>query len=248
MRIAIAGGTGTLGRYVAAELRSRGHDVRVLSRKSPDYPVDLITGEGLEAALEGCDVVVDATNDQSKHAERTLVDGARRLLAAEDHAGVGHHICVSIVGCDEVPMGYFQLKVQQEQVVENGPVPWSIVRATQFHELIVSTIAPTADKMRMVPVPHARLQTVAAVEVAAVIADVAEGAPTRSRLEVAGPEVADARALARSWRSITGRRAMLVPIPLPGKLGRALRSGVLTAERPDVVGTTPFASWLADAQ
>ena len=244
MRIAIAGGTGTLGRGVADELRSRGHDVRVLSRHAPQYRVDLATGAGLGAALEGCAVVVDAANNQSRHAAQTLVEGSRRLLAAGQAAGVGHHVAVSIVGCDRLPIGYFRVKADQEHVVEQGPVPWTVVRATQFHELVAGMLA-AAGRWRVLPVPRAALQTVAATEVARVVADVAEGTPRMGRIEVAGPEVADAREMARTWRSVTGQRALLVPVPLPGRLGRGLRAGVLTAGRPDVRGTTGFAAWLA---
>ncbi|MEU2632071.1 NAD(P)H-binding protein, partial [Kitasatospora sp. NPDC007106] len=118
MRIAIVGGTGTLGSHVTEELRARGHEVRVLSRRSPEHPVDLTTGAGLAAALAGCEVVVDAANSRSaKGAERTLVDGTRHLLAAERAAGVGHHVCVSIVGCDRVPVGYYAVKTAQERAV-----------------------------------------------------------------------------------------------------------------------------------
>ena len=242
MRIAIAGGTGLLGGHVASELRSRGHEVRVLSRRSPEYPADLTTGEGLERALRGCDAVVDATN-AAKQAARTLVDGSRRLLAAEEAAGVGHHVGVSIVGCELLALGYFQVKARQERVIEQGPVPWSLVRATQFHELVAATFA-SADRWRVLPVPHAALQTVASAEVARVVADCAEGAPRLGRVQVAGPEVTDARDLARTWRSVTGRRGLLIPVPLPGKLGRALRAGALTAGRPDVLGTAAFGDWL----
>lgn len=245
MRIAIAGGTGTLGRRVTEELRSRGHTVRVLSRGASVYRVDLRTGEGLDAALSGCDVVVDASNDPTagRKAAATLVEGSRLLLAAEAAAGVRHHVCVSIVGCQDLPIGYFQVKAAQERVVEQGNVPWSIVRATQFHEIVGATLALAA-RWRVLPVPRIRLQTVAAADVARAVADVAEGPALRGRVEVAGPEITDARALARSWRSITGRRAVLLPVPVPGRLGPALRSGVLTAERAPVRGTTSYAAWL----
>jgi len=243
MRIAITGGTGTLGSLVAGELRSRGHDVRVLSRHAPEFPVDLVTGEGLAGALDGCEAVVDASNDSSRHAARTLIDGSRRLLGAEAAAGVGHHVGVSIVGCDRAPVGYYRVKTRQEQVVEQGTVPWSVVRATQFHEFVASLLA-AAGRWRVLPVPRARLQTVACAEVAVAVADVAEGAPRLGRLEVAGPEIVEARALAERWRSITGRRALLVPLPLPGQLGRALRAGALTTDRPDIRGTIAFATWL----
>ncbi|HEU4658965.1 MAG TPA: NAD(P)H-binding protein, partial [Capillimicrobium sp.] len=137
MRVAIVGGTGTIGRELARELAQRGHEVRALSRHAPEHRVDLTTGEGLDAALAGCEVVVDASNQPpSGKGPSVLVEGSRRLLAAEAVAGVGHHVCVSIVGCDAVPLAYYRLKTEQERVVQDGPVPFTIVRVTQFHELI----------------------------------------------------------------------------------------------------------------
>ncbi len=136
MTIAIVGGTGMLGRRVAAELEARGNQVRPLSRHAPEYRVDLATGDGLGPALAGCDVVVDASNSSARKPAGILVDGSRRLLEAEAAAGVKHHVCVSIVGCDQVPMGYYRAKSDQERVVGQGVVPWSIVRSTQSHELV----------------------------------------------------------------------------------------------------------------
>jgi uncharacterized protein YbjT (DUF2867 family) len=233
-----------LGSRVAAELRSRGHDVRVFSRHAPEFPVDLATGDGLDAVLDGCDAVVDASNDASRQAEQRLVERSRRLLAAEAAAGVGHHVCVSVVGCDRVPAGYMRAKAAQEREVERGAVPWTIVRATQFHEAVAGLLASIAP-WRLLPVPRLPVQTVAVREVASAVADAAEGRPRRARIDVAGPEVVDARELARTWRSITGRRVLLLPVPLPGGMGQALRAGMLTDRQPDVRGTTRFATWLA---
>ncbi|NBM17550.1 SDR family oxidoreductase [Streptomyces sp. GC420] len=248
LTIAIAGGTGTLGRHITEELRSRGHRVRVLSRRSPEHRVDLTTGEGLADALEGCDVVVDAVNNPSaKGAARTLVEGSRRLLAAEEAAGVAHHVCVSIVGCDAAPTGYYRVKTEQERTVRGGPVPWTVVRATQFHEL-VGTVFGAAGKWRLLPVPRARLQPIAAADAARAVADAAEAPARNGFVQVAGPEITSLRALAGTWRTVTGRRALLVPIPVPGALGRALRAGALTAERPDARGTVTFGEWLAQRQ
>jgi uncharacterized protein YbjT (DUF2867 family) len=243
MKIAIVGGTGTLGRQLVSELQSRGHDVRILSRNAPVYRVNLATGEGLDAAVAGCEVVIDASNNSSRNAAATLVEGSRRLLTAARTAGVAHHICVSVVGCERVPIGYFQVKAQQEQVVEHGQVPWTIVRATQFHEYAAATLESAA-RWRVVPLPQVRLQTVASAEVARVITDVAAGGPRRARVEVAGPEVTTARELAALWRRATGRKVALLPLWLPGKLGRALRAGALTSTRPAVRGTVPFSAWL----
>jgi uncharacterized protein YbjT (DUF2867 family) len=245
MRIAVVGGTGTLGRQVTAELAQRGHEVRVLSRSSPQFPVDLATGRGLDSALAGCATVVDASSAQ-RHARQVMVEGAARLLAAEQRAGVSHHVCISIVGCDQAPIGYYQVKVDQERAVERGPVPWTIVAATQFHEL-VNGFFTAAARYRLLPAPAMPLQPVAASEVARVLADAAESDPSRGRISVVGPEVSRVSELARTWLSVTGRSVLLLPVPLPGRLGRALRSGALTTGCPDVTGTVTFADWLARA-
>ena len=166
MRIAIAGGTGTLGRPVAAELSERGHEVRVLSRHAPEYQVDLTTGAGLAAALDGCQVVVDASSSPPRTAAAVLVAGNRRLLDAGREAGVEHHVCVSIVGCDRLPIGYYRVKTEQEDVVVRGPVPWTIVRATQFHELVAGFFGAAA-RYGVVPTPRGVLQPIAAADAAA---------------------------------------------------------------------------------
>jgi len=130
MRIAVVGGTGTIGRRIAAVLARDGHEVRALSRSAADYPVDLTTGAGVAGALEDCDVVIDASNGPPRKARAVLVEGSRRMLEIEARARVRHHVCVSIVGIEDVPMGYYRVKVEQERVVENGGVPWTIVRST----------------------------------------------------------------------------------------------------------------------
>jgi uncharacterized protein YbjT (DUF2867 family) len=246
--IAVSGGTGTLGRRIVEELVVGGHEVRVLSRRSVAFPVDLNTGEGLAKALAGCDTVVDASNERSaKRARRTLVEGTRRLLDAEWEASVRHHVCVSLVGCDRLPMEYFRVKHEQERVVEEGPVAWSIVRATQFHELVAEMFA-AGGRWRVLPLPRARMAPVASAEVARVVAEVAAGEPLGKRREMAGPAVAELRELARGWRTAAGRRTLVLPVPFPGRAGRALRAGVAAEGdgRPEMRGTVSFADWLAE--
>lgn len=189
---------------------------------------------------------MDASNAQ-RNARAVLVDGCRRLLAAEAEAGVAHHVCVSIVGCDQVPMGYYQVKTEQEETVATGPVPWSIVQATQFHELAATALAAAA-RVRILPVPRMKVQTIAAADVARAIAGVVTAAPVHGRVRVAGPLVQSGAEVARTWRRETGRRALLVPVPVPGRIGRALRNGGLTASQPDIRGTISFADWLTAAE
>lgn len=248
MRIAIVGGTGTLGGHLTAELASRGHEVRVLSRTAPEYPADLVTGAGLAPALSGCDVVIDASNNASRKAAEVLVGGTRRLLAAEQAAGVRHHVGVSIVGCDQLPVGYYRVKTDQENLVAQGPVPWTIVRATQFHELVAKAFE-TAARFRVLPAPRTLLQPIASAEVARYVAGVAEQPPRRERPAVAGPEVAELRTLARTWRSVTGRGFAVLPVYLPGQVGRALRTGtlttgMLTTGEAESRGRVSFSAWL----
>jgi uncharacterized protein YbjT (DUF2867 family) len=148
-----------------------------------------------------------------------------------------------MVGCDQVPMSYFRVKADQERVVSQGAVPWSIVRSTQFYEL-VGTVIAAAGRWRVLPMPRGVLQPVACADAARAVADVAEGAPLNRCVTVAGPEVSEVRDLARTWRKVTGHHAALMPMPVPGTVGRALRSGALTVQRPDARGTTAFADWL----
>jgi uncharacterized protein YbjT (DUF2867 family) len=247
MEIAIIGGTGLLGRQVAEELRARGHGVRVVSRNAPEYRADLTTGAGLDEALAGVDAVVDASNNSSKSAAATLVEGTRRLLAAGQQAGVAHHVGVSVVGCEQIPMGYFQVKAAQERLVTEATLPWTVVRAAQFHEYLAAMFGAAA-RYGVLPAPSALVQPVASAEVARVVADAVESGPRRGRITVAGPEVARLRDLAVTWRRTAGSRAVVLPLPLPGALGRALRGGAATTARPeDRHGEITFESWAAQA-
>lgn len=240
----MAGGTGTLGRHVVARLENDGHEVRALGRHGP-VVADLTTGAGLAAALDGVETVVDASNS-ARAARATLVEGNRRLLRAEVEAGVTHHVGVSIVGCSAVPMAYYRVKVEQEAVVSGGPVPWSLVRATQFHDLVADVFAGAA-RFGVLPLVRGLVQSVAVEEVAAVVADVAVKAPLRGEVVVTGPRTDDLRDLARRWHRATGRGAVPLRVPLPGRVGRGLRAGALTSAAPDVRGTVTFEEWLTSA-
>jgi uncharacterized protein YbjT (DUF2867 family) len=149
---------------------------------------------------------------------------------------------VSIVGCDRLPVGYYRVKTEQEDIVTRGPVPWTIVRATQFHELVAGFFGAAA-RYGVVPAPRGVLQPIAAADAAHAVADAAVAEPRRGRVEVGGPEVARIGDLAATWRRAAGRRALLVPLPVPGRIGRGLRDGWLTNARPDVRGSVTFAAW-----
>ncbi len=254
MLIAVTGGTGTLGHEVVAALAARGHAVRSLSRHAPaDLPggvehrrVDLLSGAGLDGALDGADALIDASNGGPRRdaAAALLVDGGRRLLEAEGRAGVSHHVGVSIVGVDRVPYGYYGVKLEQESLVRRAAVPWTIVRATQFHGLLDGLFAAAA-RFGLLPGAPFPMQPVDAREVAQVLADTVEAEPSGAITQFAGPEVAPVGDLARTWRRETGRRALVVPVPVPGATGRALAAGELT--NPGAwSGRVSFAGWLRE--
>jgi uncharacterized protein YbjT (DUF2867 family) len=245
MLIAVTGGTGAIGRELVAALAARGHEVRSLSRSGP-LPIDLRDGTGLDAALDGVEAVIDAANaGPAKAAARAvLVDGNRHLLAAEARAGVAHHVAISIVGADRVRAGYHAVKLEQEAVVRDAGVPWTIVRATQFHGLLDAIFAATA-RFGVLPGGGLPLQPVDAREVAQMLADIVDTEPWLAIGRFAGPEVVELGELARLWREARGRRALVAPVPtgVLGRVGRELAAGALT-DPSAWRGRTGFAAWL----
>lgn len=243
---AVIGGSGTVGRGICRALEDSGSQVRVLGRSSPEFPVDLTSGAGLEGALEGVDVVVDASNGSPRNPEPLLPDAQRLLLEAEQRAGVGHHLCVSIVGIDKVPTRYYLAKLGQEGVVSTGPVPFTIARSTQFHELVDFGLASFA-RLRLHPLAAITLQPIAAEEAGAKIAEIAMREPEGRTVTIAGPELLTLRELAAARAEATGRRTFPAPFPLLPSIARPLNRGALTAADPDLQGSITWKSWLAAA-
>ncbi len=171
MKIAVAGGTGLVGRLVVADARSRGHDVTVVSRAEG---TDLVTGDGLVEALAGCAVVVDVSNSSGTSKTKSVAfftAATKNLLAAGAEAGVGHHVVLSIVGIDRVPFGYYEGKRRQERLVADSRLPWTVLRATQFHEFPAQLL--TRMRGPFLAVPRMESATIAAREVAEHLVDLA---------------------------------------------------------------------------
>jgi uncharacterized protein YbjT (DUF2867 family) len=230
MEIVIVGGTGTVGREAAAELERRGHDVRVRSRRTG---FDVRRDDPGEA-----DVVVHAMNGKPA----LLVGGSERLAAAAPGA---HHVLVSVIGADRVPGGYFAAKLAQEEAVRAAGVPFTILRATQFHTYVAGLLRRPA-RLGLLVTGAFPLQPVDPAEVGRALADTAEADPSGAVTRLAGPQILTLRELARQWRSATGAHALPVSLPLPGAMGRALRAGGLTdpgAWR----GSVRFAEWIGAA-
>jgi uncharacterized protein YbjT (DUF2867 family) len=234
--ILVTGGTGTLGRLVVPRLREAGYDVRVLSRRARDGGAgiefvtgDLATGEGVEAAVAGTEVIVHcaggARGDEVK---------AGHLVRAASRAGVRHLVYISVVGADRVPMasgldramfGYFASKLAAERVVADSGLPWTTLRATQFHDLLLMVVRQLA-RLPVIPVPAGiRFQPVDAGEVAARLVELALGAPAGLVPDLAGPRVYELAELVRSYLRARGRHRAILPVRVPGKAARALRAG-----------------------
>jgi uncharacterized protein YbjT (DUF2867 family) len=245
MRIAVAGGTGAIGRFVTGTAAEAGHDVVTIARSRG---VDLLTGSGLDAALTGVDVVVDVSNRSALGEARAVAffqAATGHLLAAEQRAGVAHHVVLSIVGIDRVHMGYYAGKRRQEELVEAGPVPWTILRATQFHEFAAQTLTNAVGPL--VPVPRMLTQPVAAREVATELVRLAAAGPRGRATEMAGPQQRDLVTMVRDLVRARHLRRVVVPIRIPGSVGRALRDGGQLPSGPVTQGRITFSEWLSSA-
>ncbi len=244
MKIAVAGATGVLGHYVAKSARARGHDVLPLARS---VGIDLRTGVGLAEALEGVDTVIDTTNVATQRASVAadfFGSVTANLLAAEHAAEVRHHVAISIVGVDAVALGYYRAKVLQERLIADGPVPWTVLRATQFHEFAEQALS----FMRVGPVslvPRMSTQTVAASEVAAHLVDLCEAVPAGRAPDLAGPEKNQMVDLARHMIESRHERRRVVGVRLPGAAGRAMSAGALRPASAGPRGAITFDAWLA---
>jgi uncharacterized protein YbjT (DUF2867 family) len=255
--ILVTGGTGTLGHLVVRRLRDAGCDVRVLSRRSHDsgdgirfMTGDLATGEGTEAAVNGVETIVhlagSAKGDEDK---------ARNLVRAASMVGSPHLVYISVVGADRIPVvsgvdramfGYFASKRAAERIVEDSGLPWTTLRATQFHDLML-TVARLLAKLPLVPVPAGfRVQPVETDEVAARLVELTLGEPAGLVPDMGGPRVYSAAELLRGYlRASHRRRRPIVPVWLPGKAARAFREGANLAPE-QAVGHRTWEEFLAE--
>ena len=254
--VLVTGGTGTLGRLVVPRLREAGRTVRVLSRhrREPTEGIELVTGdlasgEGIDAAVTGGGVVVHCAGGPKGDEDK-----ARHLVEAATRAGARHLVYISVVGADRVPVasaidramfGYFGSKLAAERVVADSGLPWTTLRATQFHQSYLK-VARQLARLPVVPVAAGfRFQPIDAGEVAARLVELALGPPAGLVPDLAGPRVYPMADLVRGYLRASGRHRPILPLPLPGKAARAIRSGATLA--PDrAVGHLTWEEFLAD--
>jgi uncharacterized protein YbjT (DUF2867 family) len=245
MKIVVIGGTGLIGSKLVKKLGAHGHQAVAAS---PDTGVNTLTGEGLDEVLKGAAVVVDVSNSPSFEADAVLKffeTSTRNLLAHEAAAGVTHHVALSVVGTERLPdSGYFRAKVAQENLIKAGPIPYSIVHATQFFEF-VKAIADGSTEGNTVRAAPVLMQPMAADDVASAVGRVAVGAPLNGIVEVAGPEQIRMDELIR--RSLAARQdpRVVVADPSVRYFGATLGERTLVPGADARLGETRFETWLA---
>jgi uncharacterized protein YbjT (DUF2867 family) len=250
-RVLVTGATGTLGHRVVPEATAAGHQVRALSRRAHiGYTGvhwcqgDLLTGAGIDAAVDGVDVVVHCATQATRDKDFTSMEN---LVAAARRAGVGHIVHVSIVGIDRIPLPYYKTKLRVERVLEASGVGHTVLRATQFHDLIrmsfsIQRLSPVLWTLRGV-----RFQPIDTRDVAARLVEVVDAEPVGRAADIGGPTVHTHADLGRMYLAARGSRRAVVQVTLPGRIMAGYRSGAnLVPDHP--VGTIGFEDYLAETK
>ena len=248
MKIVVIGGTGLIGSKTVAILRQGGHEVVAASPKSG---INTITGEGLQQAVAGAQVVIDLANSPSFEDKAVLEffeTSGRNLLAAEAAAGVLHHVALSIVGTDRTPdNGYFRAKVAQEKLIEVSGIPYTIIRATQFLEFLGAIAASSTDG-NIVGLSPGLFQPIAADDVAVIVADVALAAPQNGIVEIAGPERAPFNEIIARYLKAVGDPREVVRDPEARYWGGRVEERSLVPLGEARLGRIGFDEWLRRSQ
>lgn len=244
MKIVVIGGSGLIGKKVVSNLRARGHEVVAAS---PSSGVNTVTGEGLAEALAGAQVVVDVANAPSWEDEAVLKffqTAGRNIAAAEKAAGVKHHVALSVVGTDRLlASGYFRAKMAQEELIKSSPIPYTIIRATQFFEF-VEVIASAGPQDQALRVSDVMMQPIVSDDVAATVADVALAEPSNGTVELAGPEPIRMNELIRQFHTARSHSRTIITDPSTGYFGTPVNDRSLVPGANPILGRTRFADWL----
>ena len=245
--ILLTGGTGTLGRLVVPRLREAGCNVRVLSRSSHEsrdgieyVTGDLLKGEGIEPAVDGAEIILHLAGGPKGDDEAT-----RNLVRAASRARVQHLVHISVIGADRVPLGYFRSKLGAERAVADSGLPWTTLRAAQFHDLVLNVVQKMV-KLPVIPVPGGlRFEPVDSDEVAARLVELTLGKPAGLVPDLAGPKVYGMAELIREYLRARGMRRSMMPVRMPGKAGRAYRAGENLSVERAAVGKRTWEDFLA---
>ncbi|GAA5074697.1 SDR family oxidoreductase [Lysobacter panacisoli] len=248
MKVLVIGGTGLIGSKVVARLRDAGHEAVVAA---PSTGVDILSGEGLDAAMAGTDIVIDLSNSPSFEAQAVMdffQTAGRNIHGAEAKAGVGHHVALSVVGTERLPeSAYFRAKIAQEKLIRGSGIPYTIIHSTQFFEFLPSMIK-SGTQGETVHLPPALVQAIAADDVADAVTRFALEAPRNGMVEIAGPERQPLSALAQRFMSATqDAREVVADVHAP-YFGAELQNDTLVPHAPPAFqGAQDFERWFAQS-
>jgi uncharacterized protein YbjT (DUF2867 family) len=254
--ILVTGGNGSLGKQIVAQLLEKNHRVRVMSRKPAPTNLatglewsqaDLKTGLGLAEALQDIEVIVHAASSPVK-SRQVDIEGTRNLLERATQAGVGQIVYISIVGIDRIPYSYYKNKLACEELIKTGSLPWSTLRATQFHTLLDLAFKFLTKLPLVAVVPRGfKFQPIAPAEVAARLVELVEQGPGGQAADLGGPEVLLIEDMLRSWLKRRDKKRFVLAVPLPGKLAKAFRAGYNTCPDQPQRGQITWDDWLQKA-
>lgn len=249
-RILLTGGTGILGTELVPRLQAAGYLVRIMSRRAPHPGQDegvewaqasLKKGAGLTEAMDGANAVIHAATSPTKR--QIDVDGTQRLLDHAQAAGLDHFVYISIVGIDQIDFSYYKNKLDAEELITASPVPWTILRATQFHEFIDQLLGPLT-RLPLVLVPKEwQFQSISAGEVADHLVDALGQGPSGRLPDIGGPEVLPLDQMVRTWLSAQDKRRWLIHLLIPGGLSAGFRQALNTTPA-NPVGQITWSQWL----
>lgn len=248
MKIVVIGGTGRIGSKVVARLRKQGHDVLAAA---PSTGVDILTGDGLAAAMAGANVVIDLANSPSFEDAAALSffrTAGHNVLTAGAQAGVAHHLALSVVGTEKLQAsGYFRAKLAQEQLIREAGIPYTIIHSTQFYEFLPAIVQSAADDSA-VRLSTALVQPIASVDVAEAVAHYALQAPANGVVEIAGPEREPLAELAQRFMSVTGDPRDVIADRDTPYFGARLDTGTLVPANAAWIGALDFEHWLEQSE
>ena len=253
-KVLVTGGAGRLGNKVVKELTETGYSVRIMGRKRQPTNLlsatewaqaDLETGQGITDAVAGIDVIVHAASSPFKHTQQIDVDGTRLLLEQARVAGVAHVIYISIVGIDRIPYHYYRAKLAAEELVKNSGIPWSLLRATQFHYLVDLFFQATTKVPLVTLLPtDLQCQSIAESEVASRLCEIVVAGPSGRLADLGGPEVLTTGEMARTWLMLREMHRCVLPLHLPGKVAQGFRRGYNTCPDQPVRGHITWTEWV----
>lgn len=231
-RVLITGGSGVLGRQLTPRLQQAGYTVRILSRRPAPAPTpewaqaEIETGTGLPEALTGVDTIIHAASSPFKNAWQVDVEGTGRLLEAAKAAGIPHFLYISIVGIERIPFSYYQAKLAAEKLIQSANIPYSILRTTQFHNLLDQVLERLARYPLVLPlVADMRFQPIDEGEVANLMVKMVANGPAGRVPDAGGPEIKTAKEFAQAWLAARSLKKRILHLPIPGKVIAAYRQG-----------------------